>query len=143
MAKVLLKSKLQRIACKKMNRYVTRAVVLPRINKDELLARAAANSGIRKGIIYSASDAISNEIENFLLNGHSIEVPVLGTFSFAVNASAAETEKGAGATAVYRRKIKYTPNVQLKRYLQTVNFEDFARYEEGEDDDTTGDGSNG
>ena len=136
MSKILLKSKKQNIACKKYERYVTRSVTLPRIDKDELLSRAADNSGIRKGTIYAAADAICNEFKNFLLNGHSVELPLIGSFRFGVNAKVSETAQEAGADTVYRRKIKYVPNAQLKRQLQAVNL---IGQDEDSDADESGD----
>ena len=86
MAKVWLKSKLQNLAMKKKEAYVTRSITLPRIDKDTLLARAADNSGIRRGVFYQAVDALCNEFKNFLMNGHSVEVPEVGSSRFGVNA---------------------------------------------------------
>lgn len=122
MAKIWLRTKLQNLAMKKKEAYVTRTVTFPPIDKDQLLERAADNSGIRRGVIYAAADAITNEIQNFLVNGHSVEVPLLGHFRFGINAKATNTEKEAGASQVYRRKIHYTPNKAIWRTLQQVNF---------------------
>ncbi len=124
MAKIWLKTKLQNLAMKKKEAYVTRSVTLPQISKDQLLDRAAANSGIRRGVIYAASDAICNEFENFILNGHSVEVPLLGCFRFMVNAKATDTEAEAGVGQVYRRKIHYQCSKPLWRKLQAVSLEE-------------------
>ncbi|MBR3443399.1 MAG: hypothetical protein IKG96_07035 [Bacteroidaceae bacterium] len=120
MAKVWLKTKLQNLAMKKKEAYVTRSVTLPRIDKEQLLERAADNSGISRGIVYVAADAICREFENQLLNGHSVEIPLVGSFRFGVNAKATDTEKEAGAAQVYRRKILYLPSKALWRKLQQV-----------------------
>ena len=135
MAKVWLKSKLQNLAMKKTEAYVTRSVTLPRIDKDTLLARAADNSGIRRGIFYQAVDAMCNEFKNFLMNGHSVEVPEVGSFRFSVNAHATDTEAEAGAGQVYRRKILYVPNKDLWRQLQQVSLVEQPQPEEDEDDE--------
>lgn len=124
MAKIWLSSKKQNLAAMKREAYVTRSVTLPRIDKDELLNRAAANSGIRRGVVYSAADAILNEFENFLLNGHSVELPLIGSFRFGVNAHASEEEIDAGASKVYRRKMLFVPNVALKRKLEVIELVD-------------------
>ncbi len=135
MGKIWIKSKLQNLAMKKKEAYVTRSVTLPRIDKDTLLERAADNSGIRKGVVYAAADAITNEIENFLLNGHSVEIPLLGSFRFGVNAKATDTEAEAGAGQVYRRKIIYTPSKPIWRALQTVSLVDVSEQDDDDDDD--------
>lgn len=133
MSKIWLKSKLQNLAMKKKEAYVTRSVTLPKIDKDTLLARAAANSGIRKGLIYQAADAIVNEFENFVLTGHPVELPLVGTFRFGINAKAQDKQEDAGAAAVYRRKIVYTPNITLKRMLKTVGLVDISETEGDEE----------
>ncbi len=138
MGKIWIKSKLQNLAMKKKEAYVTRSVTLPRIDKDQLLERAADNSGIRRGVVYAAADAITNEIENFLMNGHSVEVPLLGNFRFGVKAKATDTRKEAGASQVYRRRIIYKPSKPIWRRLQTVNLVDIDEEEEGNGDDNNG-----
>ena len=134
MAKVWLKSKLQNLAMKKTEAYVTRSITLPRIDKDTLLARAADNSGIRRGVFYQAVDALTNEFKNFLMNGHSVEVPEVGSFRFGVNAKATDTEAEAGAGQVYRRKILYVPNKNLWRLLQQVSLIDHDETDEDDDE---------
>ena len=130
MAKVWLKSKLQNLAMKKKEAYVTRSVTLPRIDKETLMSRALENSGLRKGVFYAAVDALCNEFKNFLMNGHSVEVPEVGSFRFAVNAKATDTEEEAGAGQVYRRKILYVPNKDLWRQLQQVSLIDHTEVTE-------------
>ena len=134
MSKIWIRSRLQKLAMKKKNAYVTRSVTLPKIDKDTLLERAADNSGIRKGVVYAAADAITNEIENFLLNGHSVEVPLLGSFRFGVKAHASDTQEGAGVEQIYRRRIIYTPHAAIKRLIKTVNLVDVTEKEEEEPD---------
>ena len=135
MAKVWLKSKLQNLAMKKKEAYVTRSVTLPRIDKDQLLERAADNSGINRGIIYAAADAITREFENFIMNGHSVEIPLVGSFRFGVNAKATDTEAEAGAAQVYRRKIHYLPSKALWRKLQQVSLIEQPEPEDDEEDE--------
>lgn len=134
MSKIWIRAKLQKLAMKKKNAFVTRSITLPRIDKDTLLERAAANSGIRKGVIYSATDAITNEIENFLLNGHSVELPLLGSFRFGVKAKATDEEPDSAVEQVYRRRIIYKPSKAIWRKLQSVNLIDVT--EKAEDDDS-------
>lgn len=142
MTKIWIKSNLQKLAMKKKNAYLTRSVTLPKIDKDTLLARAAANSGMRKGIVYQAADAICNEFENFVMTGHPVELPLIGTFRFGVQAHASDTKEDAGAEKVYRRKIYYTPNVSLKRMLKGVHLEDITEAEGEDDGDTPTEGEN-
>ncbi len=126
MGKIVIKKKLMNLAMKKKEAYVTRTVGLPMVDEKQLLERAADNSGIRRGVIYAAADAITNEVKNFLMNGHSVQIPLLGSFRFAVNAKAADTLTEAGAKQIYRRKIIYKCSKPIWRLLQTAQFEDWT-----------------
>ena len=135
MAKIYLKSKLQNLAMKKTEAYVTRPVYYARITGDELLERAADNSKLRKSEIYLAAEAITREFRNFLQNGHAVTIPEIGTFRFGFRAHATDTQEEAGAGQVYRRRILYQPCVDLKRQLYAITLEDVTPKEEGEEEE--------
>ncbi len=132
MAKIYLRSKLQNLAMKKKDAYVTRPVYYARITGDELLERAADNSKLRKSEIYLAAEAITREFRNFLQNGHAVTIPEIGTFRFGFRAHATDTLAEAGAAQVYRRRIIYQPCMDLRRQINTVTLEDVTvKDEEG------------
>lgn len=122
--KIMLKVNYQRVAVKDKRAYVTRAITYSRITKDMLLARAAANTGIRRGTLYAAMDAVINEFQNFLLNGHSVELPLLGTFAFGIKAKISDTREDAGAEKVYRRRLIFRPSPELKADVKGVSLND-------------------
>jgi len=101
--------------------YVLRPITYSRISKETLLNRASDNSQVKKSEIHDSMDAVSREFRNFLMNGHSVEFPDLGTFRFSIQAKASETLEGINADQVYRRKIIYTPSTTLKQLLNSVN----------------------
>lgn len=135
MARIYLRSKLQKLAMKKTNAYVTRPVYYARITGDELLERAADNSKLRKSEIYLAAEAITREFRNFLQNGHAVTIPEIGTFRFGFRAHATETQEAAGAEQVYRRRIIFQPCVDLKRQINAVALEDVTPKEEEEEEE--------
>ena len=118
--KIVLKANYQRVAVKDKRAYVTRAITYSRIASDALLARAAANSGIRRGVIYAAMDAVMNEFQNFVLNGHTVELPLIGAFGFGIRAKISDTREDAGAAKVYQKKLVYRPSVELKQMVKEV-----------------------
>jgi nucleoid DNA-binding protein len=120
MGKVVLKSNLQNLAFKKESAYVTRSVIFSRIDAKSFYEHVLRNSHIDKGQLYIASDAIGKEFKNLLCEGHSVEVPGIGTFRFGVKAKAAATAEEAGAGKVYRRRIIYTPTTEIKAILKAV-----------------------
>lgn len=138
MAKILVKSRLQRLAAQKKDAYVTRPVYYARITGDDLLERAADNSKLRKSEIYLAAEAITREFRNFLQNGHAVTIPEIGTFRFSFRAHASDTLEGAGTEMVYRRRILYLPSVSLRRAIKEVALEDITVKPEEEGDENNG-----
>ena len=101
--------------------FVTSPITYSRIGSDDLLEAAARNSGINEATIFAGMKGVVNEFENFLMNGHSVQVPLLGTFRISLRGKAVATQEEAGANAVYRRGIIYTPTTRLKAKLKSLS----------------------
>ncbi len=121
MSQIVLKKNYQLIKVQDKSAYVTRSVTYSKIDKDAFVERAADNSGIDRGMVDHVTDAICKEIRNFVLNGHSVEIPYLGTLRFGVRAKAAATAEEAGADKVYQRRIIFNPNKELKTRMNAVS----------------------
>ena len=65
----------QRVAILKKEGYVSRAVTYSKIDGEDVLEYAAQNSGINPGQLSAAMYAIRQSFINFLMNGHSVELP--------------------------------------------------------------------
>lgn len=139
MAKVWLKTRLQKLAMKKKNAYVTRVVTLPRLTSSDIIDAAARNSGISRGSLVQALDAVNKEFQNFLLIGHAVEIPHIGNFRFRINATASDEDPEKPAELVYRRKLYFQCNKELWRKCQAVSLESIPQAEEEEEGDD-GDG---
>ena len=135
MANVWLKKSLFNMAAKKKEIYCTRNVTLPRISSSDLVAAAARNSGLDRGTLQAAMDALNKEFQNYLLIGHSVEVPNIGTFRFRINAHGTDTEQEAGAGQIYTRKIWFQCNRELWRLCQAVQFEQMPTGDTEDDDE--------
>lgn len=57
------------------------AVYYSQISKDETIECAARNSQIPRAYMEQIYDSLVTEIKNFVMNGHSIKLERLGTFS--------------------------------------------------------------
>ena len=121
--------------------YVTRAVRYSTIDSDSVLEYAALNSGINRAMIAASMEAVLQSFENFLCNGHSVQLPRIGNFRFGVNASIADSEDEGGADVVTRRKIYFVPSAYLKGLLEDVSLstEDSDEDEDSSSDDTSTD----
>ena len=65
----------------------------PRITTEDLVAYIAENSQVPKAIVRAGLSAIQKSIYNFVLNGHSVTIPQLGTFGVTIRCKLAETEE--------------------------------------------------
>lgn len=65
----------------------------PRITTEELVAYIAENSQVPKAIVRTGLAAIQKSIYNFVLNGHSVTIPQLGTFGATIRGKLAATEE--------------------------------------------------
>ena len=123
--------KLQKMAAQEKNLYMIRAVRYSTISGDELVDAASRNSQVNKGVLRSATNAVLNEFHNFLMNGHSVELPGIGYFRFSFSAKAPETlaelkEKGVEIT---QKRVLYRPNVALASKLNEINILETGAYD--------------
>ena len=121
MGSIKLKTNLQKFSFQEKPGYVTRVVHYNRINGNDLLEFAAEHSDMSVAQLAASMYAIVGAFKTFLLNGHSVELPKVGSFRFGVRAKAVDTESEAGAQTVYRRRIIFTPSTGLRNSLLNTN----------------------
>lgn len=121
MGKINLKSKRQYVQVLGRDAYLTRSMTYSKIDSDQLLERAADNSGVSKGLIYTAMDAVMREFRNFLLNGHSVQLPELGTFRFSIRCKAVDSAELVDANNVNGRHILFKASPALTALVKAVN----------------------
>lgn len=133
-------SQLKRIAYKDANMYVTTPEIYSKITVDQIIAYASENSGIPKAQMASSFYALNQTVEQFLLNGHSLELLNLGSLYLSVSAKAVEEEKNAGAKAVKRVSVKFR---QSKKLRDLINSNVQLVSELTKENNVTSTGSNG
>lgn len=137
--KVYLRTKLQKIAMKKKEMYVTRAVRYSTISKKALAEMMATDTGLPRGVVLGVWAAVEKQMIQMVMNGHGINLENLGIFAPDINAKAVgnapqPTPEGTtipakdwlrqyGVTQVYRRKFRFYPDKALWRKLQRVELE--------------------
>lgn len=107
------------------NRYVARIDEYSEIDYDAIVAYAAKAAQVPESTMYMAMDAIFDAISYFVTQGHSVELPFIGTFSFGINGKAAWTEEEAKdlASKVYRKKIRFLMCPEMRNLIRNVSFE--------------------
>ena len=112
----------QRVAILNKEGYVSRAVTYSKIDGEDVLEYAAQNSGINQAQLSAAMYAIRQSFVNFLLNGHSVELPGVGIFRVGVNAKMVDEATKVSVDQIYRRKIHFLPSTVLKDKLIRISF---------------------
>ena len=112
----------QRVAILNKEGYVSRAVTYSKIDGEDVLEDAAQNSGINQAQLSAAMYAIRQSFVNFLLNGHSVELPGVGIFRVGVNAKMVDEATKVSVDQIYRRKIHFLPSTVLKDRLTRISF---------------------
>ena len=76
MAKPLLSYHLlpRRVPGRDLVKYYSQKVHYTNIGTEELLNRILENTSVPRGVIRAAVEAITDSIQNFVLNGHSVEL---------------------------------------------------------------------
>lgn len=103
-------------------KYYAQPELYSQISKEDIVEAAQRNTSIPRSYLDMAYDALINEVENFVMNGHSVQIPSLGTISCRI--------RGAGAgsrdayTTEYINKVGFTflPDPYIKRLLKKVQF---------------------
>ena len=112
----------QRVAILNKEGYVSRAVTYSKIDGEDVLEYAAQNSGINQAQLSAAMYAIRQSFVNFLLNGHSVELPGVGIFRVGVNAKMVDEATKVSVDQIYRRKIHFLPSTVVKDRLTRISF---------------------
>ena len=122
MSKMKVNAAFQKVAILKKEGYVSRAVTYSKIDGEDVLELAAQNSGINQAQLSAAMYAIRQSFINFLMNGHSVELPGVGIFRVGVNAKMVDEAAKVSVDQIYRRKIHFLPSIDLKNRLTRIPF---------------------
>ena len=97
--------------------YVLQADLYNRLSDAKVIQEAALRSGIAKGAINAAWDAIGEVIKAWATEGHSVAVPGLGTMRFGLRASSVADVNKVGTSLITSRRVIFVPNTEIKDEL--------------------------
>lgn len=103
------------------------------LSHRELVDAMARNTGIPRGKVAMAVDAIVKQIVNFLLNGHSVSISELGTFTPRVKSKGVASEDKVTSDLIKSLLFKFRPITPLR-----VDMQENAQFEVGEYEPTPG-----
>ena len=98
-------------------RYVMKAEMYSSLNQTKVIKEAALRSGVSQGVMKACWDAAGEVIKAWATEGHSVALPGLGTMRFGLRSKAVEIVNDVKAGLITRRRIIFTPSVDLKDEL--------------------------
>ena len=101
--------------------YVLQADLYNKLSQSKVINEAALRSGIAKGAINAAWDAIGEVIKAWATEGHSVAVPGLGTMRFGLRSKSIADVNKVGSDLITTRRVIFTPNVDIKDELKKTS----------------------
>lgn len=91
------------------------------IGRAQILEAAQRNSQIPKSYLDQTFDALEVEIQNFVMNGHSITLDGLGTITSTLHSKGELVADNVKAENVRRVKFGFRAASSLRRMLKSAN----------------------
>lgn len=103
-------------------KYYAQPVLYSQISREDIVEAAQRNTSIPRAYLDMAYDALINEVENFVMNGHSVQIPNLGTISCRINGMGVEEEASYDASYIQKVGFTFLPDPYIKKLLKKVQF---------------------
>lgn len=102
-------------------RYVMQADLYNKLSQTKVIQEASLRSGIPRGSINAAWDAIGEVIKAWATEGHAVAVPGLGTMRFGLRSTSVADVNKVGAGLITSRRVIFTPSVDIKNELKATS----------------------
>ena len=102
-------------------RYVMQADLYNKLSQTKVIQEASLRSGIPKGSINAAWDAIGEVIKAWATEGHAVAVPGLGTMRFGLRSTSVADVNKVGTGLITSRRVIFTPSVDIKNELKATS----------------------
>ena len=100
--------------------YLMRPETYSKLTESKVIDEAAVRSGIQRGALKGAWDAIGAVIKAWTTEGHSVAIPGLGSIRFSMNATAVADVNKVAKELIHTRKVVFTPSVDIKNELKNT-----------------------
>ena len=101
--------------------YVLQAELYNTLSQTKVVQEAAIRSGISKGAINAAWEAIGEVIRAWATEGHSVAIPGLGSMRFGLRSNAVADVNMVGTDLITSRRVIFTPNSTIKQELANTS----------------------
>lgn len=97
--------------------YVMQPDLYGKLTQSKVVNEAALRSGIPKGSINAAWEAIGEVIKAWATEGHAVAIPGLGTMRFGLRAASVDDINKVATGLITSRRVIFTPNSDIKEEL--------------------------
>ena len=97
--------------------YVMQPELYNKLSQSKVITEASLRSGITRGSINAAWDAIGEVIKAWATEGHAVAIPGLGSMRFGLRASSVADVNKVGTSLITSRRVIFVPNVEIKDEL--------------------------
>lgn len=100
------------------------AVYYSRIDQAKFLDGIEKNFNIGRAQVLAVLSAVADQMEEFVTNGHSVQVPSIGTFSITMNGGVEKRDNGTLKLKNAKfDKLRLIPDPGLEKKLEQTKFE--------------------
>lgn len=103
-------------------KYYAQPILYSQISKQDIVDAAQRNTSIPRAYLDMAYDALINEVENFVMNGHSVQIPNLGTISCRIRGKGADSRKEYSTERISKVGFTFLPDPYIKKLLKKVQY---------------------
>lgn len=114
-------TKLQIGEAKGSYRFILQADTYSTLSDTKVIKDASLRSGLSKGVIKAAWDAIGSVVSTWATEGHSVSIPGLGHMRFGIRATSVENINDVSAKLITSRRVIFVPSVEIKQELANTN----------------------
>ena len=101
--------------------YVIQPELYNKLSQSKVISEAALRSGISKGAINAAWDAIGEVIKAWATEGHAVAIPGLGSMRFGLRSKSIADVNKVGSDLITTRRVIFVPNVEIKDELKRTS----------------------
>ena len=101
--------------------YVLQPELYSKLSQSKVITEAALRSGISKGAINAAWDAIGEVIKAWATEGHAVAIPGLGSMRFGLRSKSIADVNKVGSDLITTRRVIFVPNVDIKDELKRTS----------------------
>ena len=105
-------------------RYVGRAKEYSQIELDDIIGYASKATNLNEADMRRSLDALFDALNYFVTEGHPVELPYLGTFSFGIQCKATFSEEEAkdALSGIRAKKVLFKPSVELRQLMNNITW---------------------